>query len=245
MGNLMWGDVFLVKLDPSGAHLWSKHFTSSADSSAPDIAIDSKDNIVLAARTAGLVIEKLDPSGGPIFSKNFAVSPNRLSIAADPSDAVLLAGEFNGSVDFGGGPLTVNGPFSDAFVLKLDPMGGHVWSQRYGDDDDQGAVGVAVDASGNVLVTGGFHGTIDFGGGPLAAVPGGFQSIFVAKLTPGGGHTWSRGIGNIDGINEGDAIAADALGHPLVTGKFGGQLDFGAGPITGEFDDVFAAKLAP
>ena len=56
----------------------------------------------------------------------------------------------------------------------------HLWSKRFGDGDDQHARSVAVDASGNVIVTGYFYGTIDFGGGALTSAGGG--DIFVAKF---------------------------------------------------------------
>ena len=47
---------------------------------------------------------------------------------------------------------------------------------------DQWGTGVASDAAGNVLVTGFFEGTVDFGGGPLMSA--GSSDVFVVKLEP-------------------------------------------------------------
>jgi hypothetical protein len=56
----------------------------------------------------------------------------------------------------------------------------HLWSQRFGDASDQLARGVAVNGSGNIVVTGAFTGTVDFGGGTLESA--GYFDIFVAKF---------------------------------------------------------------
>ena len=45
----------------------------------------------------------------------------------------------------------------------------HLWSMGFdGPSDDEGRA-VAIDASGNVIVTGEFNGTVDFGGGPMVS----------------------------------------------------------------------------
>jgi len=88
-------------------------------------------------------------------------------------------------VDFGGGPLAAAG-LSDIFIAQYDANGVHQWSRRYG--DTEGALGwdidygwdVAVDDSGNVIATGDFLGTVDFGGGPLVSA-GDSPDIFLAK----------------------------------------------------------------
>jgi len=58
--------------------------------------------------------------------------------------------------------------------------GKHLWSKGFGDENYQGAGAVAVDASGNAMVTGYFDGTVDFGGGALTSA--GSFDIFVAKF---------------------------------------------------------------
>ncbi|MDH3217711.1 MAG: T9SS type A sorting domain-containing protein, partial [Candidatus Krumholzibacteria bacterium] len=88
------------------------------------------------------------------------------------------AGEFQGTVDFGGGNLMSAGGY-DIFVAKYDSSGVHQWSQHAGSTAEDYGADVAVDAAGNAVVTGVFQGTVDFGGGNLVSA-GGYE-IFVAK----------------------------------------------------------------
>jgi hypothetical protein len=165
-------------------------------------------------------------------------------IAADAAGNVLVAGTFSGSIDFGGGPLVSVGASSgptDVFVAKLDPSGAHLWSKRAGDPKAQSARAIAVDGAGNVLLTGTFAGTIDFGGGALASAGG--LDVFVAKLAPDGSVLWSERFGG-PGDEEPFGIAVADGGAVWITGRFGGTIDFGGGPlIAAGGTDIFAAKL--
>src|SRR5207244_4370336 len=81
--------------------------------------------------------------------------------------------------DFGGGVVC---PPAAVFVSKYSPTGATVWSKCLGGVLGGGAGrAVAVDSSGNVLVTGKFSGTVDFGTGALTSA--GASSIFVAKYS--------------------------------------------------------------
>jgi hypothetical protein len=69
----------------------------------------------------------------------------------------------------------------------------HIWSRSFGDSDDDIGRAVAVDGSGNVILTGWFEGAVDFGGGLLTSV--GDRDIFLAKYDMDGNHIWSRAYG--------------------------------------------------
>jgi len=116
----------------------------------------------------------------------------------------------------------------------------HHWSQRFGGTQDDQGLAVAADASDNVIVTGVFSGSADFGGDHL--VSAGFSDIFVSKYDASGVHQWSQRFG--DKISDlGEAIAADASGNVIVTGRFWNTVDFGGGDLTSAGDfDVFVAK---
>jgi hypothetical protein len=45
----------------------------------------------------------------------------------------------------------------------------HQWSQSFGDAEGQSAHDVVDDEAGNVITTGYFDGSVDFGGGPLTS----------------------------------------------------------------------------
>ena len=88
----------------------------------------------------------------------------------------------SGQVDFGTGPLASAGG-SDVFLAKFKSLGTPVWSKRFGDAQSQTGVGVAADASSNILMAGDFSGSLDFGGG-LSLTSAGGSDVFVAKFSP-------------------------------------------------------------
>ncbi len=105
------------------------------------------------------------------------------AIATDGANNVFVAGQFKGTVDFGGGPLTDAGGY-DIYITKFNAAGNHIWSKRFGDTERQVPSGITCDGAGNVFLVGKFRGTVDFGGGPLTSE--GYDDIFVAKFDPAG-----------------------------------------------------------
>jgi len=89
---------------------------------------------------------------------------------------------------------------------------------------------VAADASGNVLLTGHFSGTVNFGGSNLNQR--GRGRMF---LSPGTGavgvHQWSQRFGSA-GEDEGRTVAADMSGNVIVIGNFEGTVDLGGGSMS-------------
>jgi hypothetical protein len=247
-----------------GALLWAERFGSVSDQIATGVATDAAGNIVLggyfnAAIDFGggplvsmggvpglddVFVAKLDPNGGHLWSKRFGDAKEQAaqSIGVDVKGNVLVAGSMAGAMDLGGGALTSAGG-TDIFIAKLDPNGGHLWSSRFGDAQDQLAQGITGDSGQNVLVTGSFHGVVDFGGGALTSA--GSTDLFIAKLDPNGGHLWSKRFGDAS-EQIGKAIAIDNMGNVLVTGSFSGVVDFGGGPLaSASGTDIFIAKLDP
>ena len=99
---------------------------------------------------------------------------------------------------------------------------------------------VAVDGSGNTLLTGYFESTIDFGTGPIPVM--GSRNAYVAQLDSAGAALWSKGYGT---SAVGRCIDADGLGRVYAAGYFTGTIDFGSGPHQGVgADDVFLVQLA-
>ena len=202
-------DVFLTALSADGVPLWSERFGEDGDQRCYDLAIDVDGNIVLLSYGVGtfsfggptlsalggndVFVVKLTASGKHIFSKRFGdhATQQASNIDVDPWGNILIAGMYEGTIDFGGGPVLHAGVRqNNIFVAKLDADGEHAFSRglRVWENQDTGAVargwrGVASDPLGNVLLTGYFErGPIDFGDGPL--VPAGGTDIFIAKIIP-------------------------------------------------------------
>jgi hypothetical protein len=120
--------------------------------------------------------------------------------------------------------------------------GTHLWSEQIGGTSSDQAKSVTVDGGGNVLITGYFIGSVDFGGGPL---PSTGLDIFVAKYSASGSHLWSKRFGG-SSSDLGNAIAVDGSGNVFVTGYFQNTIDFGAGPLASNGAlDLFLTKLSP
>ena len=81
-----------------------------------------------------------------------------------------------------------------------------------------------------VYLTGYFVGRLDFGGGPLIQV-GTTYDLYLVKFDPSGAHVWSRRFGGPD-WEETRSVAVDGSGKTLLTGSFGGALNFGNGSLT-------------
>jgi hypothetical protein len=117
--------------------------------------------------------------GSHLWSSAFGIGAGK-AVAVDSRGNVVVSGFFQGTVDFGDGELTSAGD-TDIFVAKYyGSDGSHLWSNRYGSTGADQGVAIAADRNGNVVVTGIFAGTVDFGGGELTSV--GNQDIFVLKL---------------------------------------------------------------
>jgi hypothetical protein len=162
-------------------------------------------------------------------------------IAVDGTGRTVMASVVPGTVDWGSGPITSNG--SGALVLSFDAAGKPAWNKVWGDNQSY-ATAIAVDASNNVFVGGRVWDVVDFGGGPLGA-PGEMR-CFVVKLSPTGTHLWSHVTTGCapEGIR---AIAVDGAGNALVTGRAGGPVDFGGGPLPHSQGgwDIYVVKLDP
>jgi hypothetical protein len=233
-------------------HVWSKSFGGTGEQFASAIALDATGNAIIAGQfqntvdfgggpltSIGLInvyVAKLDGDGNHLASRGYSGASSASGVATVANDVVVV-GMFEGPIDFGGGAL-VSAGLRDAFVARLDPALDHLWSRRFGDGAEQSALGVAIDASGSVLVAGVFESTIDFGGGALTSA--GAEDIFVAKLDNAGNHVWSKRFGGPGAQTAHSIAVADGV---VVAGEFVGTVDFGGGPLTAGGRDAFVAKL--
>src|SRR5262245_37224475 len=221
----------LSKLNSSGVLQWTAQIIEGAVSlEATSVATDTNENVIVTGYLQGTVNfggGNLTSAGGPdIFVAKFnsggvhqwsqrfgdVSSQHAFSVATDASGNVIVAGYFQGTVNFGGGNLTSAG-FEDIFVVKFNAGGVHQWSQRFGDSSRQNAYSVATDASGNVIVTGGFVGMVNFGGGTLTSA--GSEDVFVAKFNGVGVHRWSQHFGDANS-QIANSVATHASGNVVV-----------------------------
>jgi len=164
-------------------------------------------------------------------------------VAVDGSGNILVAGNFRGTTDLGGGPLTSAGGL-DMFVAKFSATGAFLWAKQFGSSNgDDSANSIAVDSSGNVIVTGYFTATVDFGGGPFTAPYLGINS-FLAKFSPTGAHLWSQSFVSYASAYA-NSVAVDANDNVLMAGYFLNDINLGGGTLsTHGGSDAFVAKFS-
>ena len=171
------------------------------------------------------------------------------AVARDANGNVMVAGSFSGTVDFGGGPLTSASGHPSMFVAKYSSSGTPVWSRAVSGSGGSVPAAIAVDGNGDVLVTGSFAGTADFGGGALTST--GTADIFLAKYASAtGAYLWAQRFGDIAnsgfGITaHGNGVAVDSSNNVLLTGSFQGVVNFGGSNLSDSSltTDVFVVKF--
>jgi hypothetical protein len=265
-GNIPWTgtktdtDVFVAKLTSEGQALWSRRYGDSCDQRGGAVALTVSGNVLLAGDFCGKMefgatsvetqgseidafVAMIDTLGQDVYSRSFSGKGAQIvrAAAVDTQGGAVIVGSFDQGFDDGTGEAPSAG-LDDAFVIKLDPTGKLLWSQRFGGPASDIPRSVAVDANGTIVVGGSFGGSVDFGGGPLTAGVG-HESGFVLVLDPDGHHLWSKSF-----VTEDDAavngVALDSTGNVAATGYFRGTLNLGTGVVTSQgAEDLFFTLL--
>lgn len=158
---------------------------------------------------------------------------------------IAIAGTFSLGADILGTPLAsadLKSPFGDVFIAELDVNGGRRWSTTFGSRGDDSVAGVAIDASGNIVVGANIQEVTSVGGSAL--VPRGASDGLVVWYGAAGdvGNAVLLGGSDFDGIRSITAVGSEAI----VGGFFSGTLALADHTFTaGGGDDSFVAALAP
>ena len=267
-------DAFVQKLDSNGNFQWVRQIGGSGWEFGKSIAVDLAGNIYTTGYFEDTVdfdpgpavheleskgfwdifIQKLDASGNFEWAHSFGNTnaDEGHEVVTDANGNVYITGQFSGTVDFDPGPAVFNMTSGKAyFILKLDNNGVFQWATSlnassvrfdYGTD-------IAVDASGNVYLTGEFQGIVDFDPGPAVVnlTSNGLDDFFIQKLDVNGDFVWAKATGGVDD-DESKSIFTDVTGNVYVTGAFHNTVDFDPGPSmlnltsNGRFD-VFVQKF--
>ncbi len=253
-------DIFIAKFSPTGVIQWAVRFGSTSSDLGRGIATDASGNVFVTGFFSGTVsfgggnlvsaggsdifVAKFNGTGAHQWSQRFGGtgSDTGYSLATDAGGNVAVTGNFFGTANFGGADLVSAGG-SDIFIAEYHATGVHLWSRRAGSAGTEFGFAVAADAPGNVFVAGYFTGTVNFGGADLVSAGG--SDIYVAKYNAAGVHQWSQRYGS-PFTDSGYAVVTDASGDVVVTGNFGGIVDFGGGNLTGVGgSDIFVVKFSP
>jgi hypothetical protein len=177
-------------------------------------------------------------------------------VAVDSAGNCYVVGVYNGAIDFDpSSTRTVTLPNTasdDAFVAKYSPAGALFWAIAFSGGGTQEAQSVAIDANGDLLVTGWYSSTVDFNPSPAASftlMSKGDEDGFVAKLSSAGLFLWAKSFGG-SGREGGLSAAVDAARNVYVQGMFSASGDYDPGVGTFQLTsagsyDVSLLKLDP
>ena len=262
-------DIFIAKYNALGNYVWAKSFGGTSDDDSSSITIDGNGDVYVtgyfrgtadfdpgtgaanltSAGGADIFLAKYDGAGNYLWAKNMGGTADDIStgIAVDASSHIYITGSFNGSGDFDAGAgtasLTSLGG-TDIFLTAYDGAGNYLWAKNMGGTGTDSALSVALDAGGNVYITGSFTGTADFDGdAPVASFTSmGSADIFWAKYDASGTFAWAKTIGGT-GDDIGRGINVDVAGNINLTGSFSATVDFDAGAGTDDFTSYGGTDL--
>jgi hypothetical protein len=200
-------NLFLVKFDAAGNHLWSRRYGDNGYAAAAGMAIDALNRICITGDLGGdinfgggtlspvtapdIFLARFTSGAAHVWSKRFGGTgyEQGRTLAFASNDDVLLSavGYGPGSFDFGGGSA-INAPATpySTFVARFFATNGtYRWSTRYtgADTNADGAdfYGTALEANGQIILGGGMGGTLNLGGSDL--VSAGATDWVIARFT--------------------------------------------------------------
>jgi hypothetical protein len=216
-------DYTTIKYLAKGDTAWVRRYSGPGNGhdQALAIAVDDLGYVALTGFSYGsgdYVTVRYDPDGDTVWARTYNGTGDSLDgavdVATDGSGYVYVTGQSFGS-----------GTDYDYATIKYQPNGDTDWVRRYDGPDHTGdnAMGIAVDGSGNVCVTG-------FG---VCWSEHPFDYVTI-KYNPDGETVWVRGYnGPGDGQDRAYAIATDGSGNVYVTGESDG---------TGTYEDYCTIK---
>ena len=234
-------DVYVAKISSvTGDVLWARGYGNTMNDVGLDVAVDAANAIYVTGRFLGSVdfgggalqsgtqadafALKLAGDGSFGWARKFGGNgfENGITIAARGA-AVVVAGGFNSAFTIDVTPLPANGP-SNIFVVSMTATtGASSWIKTFGASaaSTTAVTDLAIDGAGNVVLTGFYSGTQNFGGGAMST-PGNFLDVLLLKLDgSSGAHLLSNHFGG--GVHDyGYGVAVDAANNIYLIGDFGG-----------------------
>ena len=147
-------------------------------------------------------------------------------LTIDSSNNIYVTG-----VTVGGLDGNISSGDSDIFLAKYYDNGTKQWTKQLGTSSGDAGLGLAIDSSNNIYITG-------YTSGGLDGTNSGNQDVFLAKYYDNGTKQWTKQLGTSSG-EQGKGVAVDSSDNIYVTGSTYGGLD---GNSNSGSSDIFLVK---
>lgn len=148
-------------------------------------------------------------------------------LVADVNQNVIVAGDFNKTVDFDPSAtqnLKTSKGLGDCYLQKLNKNGDLIWIAQWGGIKEDNIYSIATDLSGNIYTVGFFHDTVDFDPGPNSFKLYEKLGFFILKLDSNGSFKWVKTLsGTIQNIAK---VIVMKDQNVLIAGNYTGSVDF-------------------
>ncbi|KYG10443.1 hypothetical protein BE21_11940 [Sorangium cellulosum] len=233
-------DIFVLALDRGGAPRWMHRLGGPGFDFGGRVAVGPGDDVVVAAQSGGrLTLARFAADGAVRFATDVGHLSGYASsfapiggVAVDLRGDILVAGNFSGGADLGGGAITgLRG--DQAWVAKYSGKdGAHLWSRHFGAPEDHGmglgdkAQTLLVDERGDVLIAGQFAVGADLGEGPIGDTGG----AFLAKVAgEDGAVRWAKALPAAGVVSTGLSFTPD--GRVALIASLRAPFDLGGGTV--------------
>lgn len=180
-------------------------------------------------------IAKYDSLGNLLAAFNIGGEGAEIAkIVLDYDNNIVLAGTFQGTVDFdiGNGVHEITAvSFSEIFIAKYTPTLDLTFVKSIGAQDLDLSLGdIAINLTNEIVITGGFYSILDFdpGDGTAFLSSSGYDDSYLAKYSPNGDLISAQKIGGM-GSESAYGIGIDELNNIYIIGNFTDSVDFNPG----------------
>lgn len=242
-GSALNDEGYAIATDNSGNVYTTGGFNGTASfgntgASASITSSGSSDIFISKVNNLG-VVQWAVRAGGSGTDKGY-------SIKVDAAGNSFVTGFFNGIATFDATPVTANGGSQDIFIAKYDTDGNLQWVTTAGGSGGDLAYGLALDNSGNILITGEFIGKAQFGALSLTSMVNPVTTdsttdAFTAKYDATGTALWAK-KGSAIYTDRGLDVATDASDNVYVTGQFSDTITFDNTYNNNVFSAIFIIK---
>jgi hypothetical protein len=247
-GNHGYEDVWVVKLDSSGATTWQKCLGGTGGEEAYSIVQTRDGGYIVAGLTGSndgdvsgshgfgdIWVVKLDSSGAIAWQKCLGgtASEQAFSIVQTLDGGYVVAGQ----VLSNDGDVSGNHGSGDIWVVKLDSSGAIAWQKCLGGTSDELALSIIETLDGGYIVAGNTRSN----DGDVSGNHGfGFYDAWVVKLNSSGAIAWQKCLGG----------TSDELASSIIQTLDGGYIVAGSassndGDVSGNlgYGDTWLVKL--